>query len=781
MLFQSAEAVSIRLRGLTMEHSVHSPQNSNYLLLWVDDNQAKQVFMSDDGLLIGRDPAVVISLAASQVSWHHARVSRLAGEYFISDLNSTNGTCVNDQWLVPDLPIRLSISDVIKIGGFLLTFAEVPVIAETFPTQELAIEDTRTKDQIVVGRSQTCDVVLPYPDISWQHARLSRRLQGWLIEDLGSRNGTWVNEQRISEKVVHSGDRIRIGLNLFSMDGSQIKYSSDVGHVRLEAIGLTRTVWRNGKPQTLLRDVSLNIEPRELVAIVGSSGAGKSTLLLALNGNQPASRGQIRLNGVDYYSHLGLFQTVIGYVPQSDIVHSDLQVESALRYSAWLRLPPDTTEAEITKLVVRVLDEMGLTHRRHHLVRTLSGGERKRVNIGVELLTRPSLLFLDEPTTGLDAGLERRVIRQLRALANEGRTVIVVTHSVQTLEEYDKVAVMARGGVLAYYGPPDEAAKHFGVSDFAGIYDRLNQAATGVSWGNVPFMPASVPDNRLSIPMAYPPKVSIAKQGTALLGRYLEVIRSDTRNLVSWVVQVPAVALIITFLFHANIFDQSQSPDAKGNLPIQDAPRLLFLLAFTVICFGLCNSSREIVKERDIYRRERHVGLSIFPYILSKFIVLGLVSFCQCFVLLLIVGLKIDFGVGGPGFALMLTLLFLGALNATLLGLVVSAWASSSDQAITLIAVLLLLQVIFSGLIPLENMNFVFQGFSALCMTRWAYGGLCGVTYIPKRWTDVGLGSQVHDLFRTPIVAAIIVLILMSLGLFAALWAILVTRDERRS
>lgn len=763
-----------------MGDSVHPLKSNHHLLQWVDNDQIKRVSLANDGLVIGRDPAVAVSLVTSQVSWHHALISCVSGDYFISDLNSTNGTTINEERLVPDSPVRLSSSDVIKIGEFLLDYIAIPGVNGSLPTRELLVEGRRTADVLLVGRAQKCDVVLPYPDVSWEHARISRRARGWVIQDLGSRNGTWVNEQRITESVVYTGDRIRIGLNRFCLDGNEITYSSDVGQVHLEALGLTCTVWKNGKPQTLLRDVSLKIQARELVAIIGASGAGKSTLLLALNGYQPASRGQVWLNGVDYYSHLDLFQTVIGYVPQSDIIHTDLKVESALRYAAWLRLPPDTTEVEVTKLVVRALDEMDLTHRRHHFVRTLSGGERKRVNIGVELLTRPSLLFLDEPTTGLDAGLERRVVRQLRTLADEGRTVVVVTHSVQTLEEYDKVAVMARGGVLAYYGPPNEAVRHFGVSDFAGIYDRLNQAATGISWGNASSMLASVPNNHPSVRMAFPPNVSIAKQGTALFSRYLEVIRSDTRNLVYWVVQAPAVALVIALLFHPNIFAQSQLPNAQANLPIQDAPHLLFLLALTVVCFGLCNSSRELIKERDIYRRERHVGLRIFPYILTKIIVLGLVSLCQCFVLLLVVGLKIDFGMSSQGFELILTLLFLGALNAILLGLVVSAWASSSDQAVTLIAVLLLLQVIFSGLLPLENMNIIFQGLSAICMTRWVYGGLCGVTEIPKRWTDVGLGSQVHDLFRTPVATAITILILMSLVFFATLWAILVTRDERR-
>ncbi len=481
-------------------------------------------------------------------------------------------------------------------------------------------------------------------------------------------------------------DRVRIGLNRFHLGDQNVAVDDETGQIRLDARNLTRTVRKDGQALTLLEDVSLTIHPRELVAIVGASGAGKTTLLLALNGYQPATSGQVLLNGIDFYDAPDLFRTAIGYVPQADIVHGELTVESALRYAALLRLPQDTPAAEIERMIARTLTELELEHRRSSLIRTLSGGERKRVNIGVELLTRPSILFLDEPTTGLDAGLERRVTQQLRTLAREGRTIITVTHSVQTLEEYDKVIWMARGGRLAYCGPPREAPRFFGVADYAAVYDLLNatgSATLSIARGSKsPYLDAasspfagSGSTAGAALPRLLPsrPRQSAWRQLSALTCRYLEVIRSDTRNLAIWMAQVPLVALIVAFLFKADTFASAQTADSKGNFPVQDAPRLLFLLALSMTCFGLCNACREIVKEKAIYHRERHVALQIGPYIGSKMVVLGIVAVLQSLFLLAAVCLKIDFHLDAPRMLLLFSILAAGSFMSVLMGLWVSA------------------------------------------------------------------------------------------------------------
>jgi len=696
------------------------------------------------------------------------------------DLGSTNGTLLNGRLLTPLQPFPIGPDDILRVAGRDLSFtftADAQVGVGAAATQQISTcPSGRPEKSLLIGRAPECDIVLSDPDASWRHARLTRLASSggeWLLEDLQSTNGTFVNERAVSGACrVQSQDRIRIGLNRFRLDvghergGARmsITHQSEAGQVCLEASGLTHTVWSSGQPLTLLRNVSLCIRPRELVAIVGASGAGKTTLLMALNGYQPASVGSLLLNGTNLYAHPDLFRTAIGYVPQSDIVHADLRVESALRYAARLRLPDDTPHTEVARLVERVLNELALTHRRDHLIRTLSGGERKRVNIGVELLTRPSLLFLDEPTTGLDAGLERKVTQQLRALADEGRTIVVVTHSVQTIEEFDKVAVMTRGGHLAFFGPPRAALAFFGAQTYAEMYDVAGDPARPEGYwaeqfrrrydaqGNDGFaVAAKNPVAAHARSASVGPRTSFLRQLSVLLARYTEVIRSDTRNLVLWLAQAPAVALIIALLFDANMFAPAaaQTPDSQGRLPIADAPHLLFLMAFSLVCFGLCNAAREIVKERAVYERERHVALRAGPYLASKAIVLGLVSLCQCLLLISLVSLKISLGVDAGGWFTLLGVLFLGALNAVLLGLVVSAWAQSGDQAITLAALLLLLQVIFSGLVPLERMNTAFGAIASICALRWSYGGLCGVTDLADRWEALGLGRQVGDVFRT--------------------------------
>jgi ABC-type multidrug transport system ATPase subunit len=759
-----------------------------YIEWKTDDAQRRQLPVPDCGLIIGRDPNCPVSIGHEMVSWHHARVSLSQDQYVLTDLGSRNGTILNGSRMRPNEPIPLRTSDSFQVEGHVFTLVTSDRqnrAATESATRMISLNDLRGPGRILVGRSRDCDIVLDDPAVSWQHALITRQPHGWHVKDLDSSNGVFVNETRIKSASFSTDDRVRIGLHRFAIGEQNVTHIDDAGRVHIDVEDLSRTVWKSGQSLTLIDAVSLSIEPQELVAIAGGSGAGKTTLLLALCGYQPADRGRVLLNGVDFYTHRDLFRSAIGYVPQADIVHSDLTVESALRYAAQLRLPPDTTRREIDGLIVETMTALGLTDRRLHRIRTLSGGERKRVSIGVELLSRPSVLFLDEPTTGLDAGLERRITQQFRSLVDAGRTVIVVTHSVQTIEQYDKVIWMARGGMVAFYGAPPEALRYFEVRSYAEIYDLLNaprelqsRPAGDASAG--PRFAHRTPSGGAKAPATQRRCTGVNQLGP-LIRRYLEVIRSDTRNLVFWLAQAPAIGLIITILFNADPFAPEQTPGEKGNLPIQDAPRLMFMVALSIICFGLCNACREIVKEKAIYHRERHVSLQIWPYLLSKVLILSLVALCQNIILMMIIGMKIDLGMDAPHIGWMLLVLFLGSVNAALIGLCVSAQASSTDQAITLVALILLLQVIFSGLIPLEQMNSVFQWITSLNAMRWTYGGLCGATDIPTHFTNTGLDMQVADVFRTGAPTAAAVLAAMAAAELVAVWIVLATRDKHRN
>ena len=181
------------------------------------------------------------------------------------------------------------------------------------------------------------------------------------------------------------------------------------------------------------------------MALVGGSGAGKSTLMKTLLGIEPTTSGTVFLNGDDLRRNFDLYRTQIGYVPQDDIVHADLTVEEVLTYACQLRLPPDTN---ISTVVDHTLEQIKLEHVRHTFIRDLSGGQRKRVSIGVELLADPKLFFLDEPTSGLDPGLDKEMMKLLRELADQGRTIILVTHATANLEVCNRIAFMGRGGRL---------------------------------------------------------------------------------------------------------------------------------------------------------------------------------------------------------------------------------------------------------------------------------------------------------------------------------------------
>src|SRR5881396_2719109 len=190
-------------------------------------------------------------------------------------------------------------------------------------------------------------------------------------------------------------------------------------------------------------------------------------------GCDPHKRAPVLYNGQDYYKHLAAFSTQLGYVPQEDIIHRDLTVERALYYAAKLRLPSDFTEAQIKQRINEVLEDVEMSYRRNLLVSKLSGGQRKRVSIALELLANPSVFFLDEPTSGLDPGLDRKMMYLLRKLADKGHTIVLVTHATNNINACDYICFLAQGGRLAYFGPPNDAKTYFEKTDFAEIYSAL--------------------------------------------------------------------------------------------------------------------------------------------------------------------------------------------------------------------------------------------------------------------------------------------------------------------
>ena len=393
---------------------------------------------------------------------------------------TTNGLFYQGKKIRGDEPFRkvLSPGDVFRIGdedGTLVTLA----YQDGSGTQDEALTPIHPikldAPELTIGRHIDNTIVLPNPQVSAHHAKLLREGGAYRVLDLHSTNHVYVNAQPVTTRLLEMGDELRIGPYRLVYETTRLVQYDESLTIRLDALNLTKTIKNRA---TLLNDISLSIPPRSFVALVGASGAGKSTLMDALNGLRPADQGSIILNGQDYYRNLAAFNMQIGYVPQDDIVHREITVERALFYAAKLRLPGDFTAAQIEQRITEVLEDVELTDRRKQLVKQLSGGQRKRVSLALELLANPGIFFLDEPTSGLDPGLDRKMMLLLRRLADKGHTIVLVVYrTTNNISVCDYVCFLARGGRLAYFGPPEDARPILGSRTLLKSTARWNRQA----------------------------------------------------------------------------------------------------------------------------------------------------------------------------------------------------------------------------------------------------------------------------------------------------------------
>ncbi len=441
----------------------------------------KQTYPLDKQVItIGRDASNDIVIDDMCVSKLHAQIVREGNRLIFvhphpNRPQTANGLLYQGRKIRGDEVFRkpLSQGDIFRIvnenGSFVtLTYNDGSGTQEDEipPVRPIKLEG----NELTIGRLPDNTVVLPHPQVSAHHAKLVREGGSYRILDQHSTNHVYVNAQLVASALLKMGDEIRIGPYRFTYESTQLTQYDESNYIRIDALNLRQY---GTNRVTLLNNISLSIPPRKFVAVVGGSGAGKSTLMKALNGLRPAAEGQVLYNGQDYYRNMAAFNTQIGYVPQDDIVHRDLTVERALYYAARMRLPSDFTSEQIQQRIDEVLDDVEMTARRKLLIKSLSGGQRKRVSIALELLANPSLFFLDEPTSGLDPGLDRKMMLLLRKLADKGHTIILVTHATNNINNCDYVCFLAAGGRLAYFGPPDGAKSYFQKVDFAEIYTSL--------------------------------------------------------------------------------------------------------------------------------------------------------------------------------------------------------------------------------------------------------------------------------------------------------------------
>lgn len=583
--------------------------------------------------------------------------------------------------------------------------------------------------RITVGRLPDNDVVLDDLLVSRHHAELRRDARGWTITDLGTGNGTFVNGARVRSMPVGPHDVIGIGHALLQLQGEQLVAAVDTGDVAFEVRDISvRTA--EGKP--LLQGVNFGLPGKSLLAVVGPSGAGKSTLLRALTGSRPADAGDVRYAGRDLYAEYDELRHRIGLVPQDDVLHPQLTVLRALRYAARLRFPSDVPEIDRERRIAEVLHELGLTQQANQRIDTLSGGQRKRTSVALELLTKPTLLFLDEPTSGLDPGLDKSVMGTLRELADGGRTVVVVTHSVANLDRCDRLLVLAPGGHVAYFGPPAEALAYFGQPDFAEMFlllDRVPGEVLGRRYreslqfgryvaGATSGMPR-IADR--SAPRVAPPQQRFGTQLAVLCRRYLAVIASDRQYAVSLAVLPLLLAVLARLVPGESGLSVSAALAARDAQPLQ----LMLVLVVGGALVGLAAAIRELVKERPVYTRERAIGLSLGAYLLSKLLVLGVITGLQAVVFTLLAVLGRD----APDDALVLGAPLLEVLAAVVgvtiatmvIGLAISAFIDNADRGMPLLVLVLMLELVVSGgIFPVHDRP-VLEQLAWLVPSRWAF------------------------------------------------------------
>ncbi len=544
-----------------------------------------------------------------------------------------------------------------------------------------------------IGRDPGNDIVLPHPQVSLFHAEVRAEGSELVFFDLKSRNGSFLGRDLIDRRVLQAEDSIHVGPYLLAWSNGRFFVYDERKKAEVESLHLSHDV-RGGRIR-LLDDISLKIRPGELVGVLGPSGAGKSTLLGCLCGMKGAGEGIVRINRLDVSTNYEYLKRNIGLVPQDDIIHLQLTPQRTFEYVSQLRLPQDTTPEERESRIGKILSLLELSGRRELPIHRLSGGQRKRVSLGVELLTEPNLIFLDEPTAGLDPALESKMMVLFKELAQEGKTVVVTTHLMENVELFDKLIILVRGK-MAFFGTPGEAKEYFGIEDLRNLFTELTYHSPAEWAGRyresaayrshvAPLLEESETGRRGRMSALHTKMVRTRgtpggmfdgfRQWIVLTRRYAEITFRDRKNLSILLLQAPIIALFIV-------------------LAMKNTPTVLFMLSLSALWFGTSNSAKEIVKELAIYRRERMVNLGIFPYVLSKVVVLFSLSIVQCSLLFWIVHFL------RPVEGNLLTLfgaVLLSALVGLLCGLFISAMVDSTDKASSVVPLVLIPQVLFAG------------------------------------------------------------------------------------
>jgi ABC-type multidrug transport system ATPase subunit len=742
----------------------------------VSSGEWQRTFAPGNDVVIGRDVRADVRVAHLGVSRLHVVLRYLDGQWVAIDNQSLNGMFVGGR-RVYSVDIRNG--EAINVGnpeGPRLTFALTSPVGPppddrpTTPTKHVAEGKTEVlgfatavaravrpgdrptapSGSTTIGRAPDNEIVIPDVLASDYHAYLVPTARGVQIVDVTGANGTFVNGQQVKHAILCEGDVVTIGnLDLVMADGTLTRRSAPAAEASgLEVRGISLTVDGN---RTLLDHISFSAKPASLTAVIGPSGSGKSTLSKVVVGGTRPNSGTVSFEGHDVHAEYASTRSRIGMVPQDDVVHRLLTSSEALSYAAELRMPPGTTKRDRQQVIAQVLEELELTPHAQTRVDKLSGGQRKRVSVALELLTGPSLLVLDEPTTGLDPALDRQVMTMLRGLADAGRVVVVVTHSLDYLDVCDQVLLLGPGGKQAFFGPPTELGPAMGSTDWADIFTDLEADPDAAQQRFLEQRDGGGGDDEVTtapeqpVEFGRPARTGLWRQVSTLARRQVRLVVADRRYFL-YLALLPFIVGLLPLAVAGDVGFNKPPPDSIAPF---EPKQLVVLLNLGAIFMGTALTIRELVGERTILRREQAAGLSTSAYVLAKIGVFGAAAVAQSALLVLVVTAP-KLGKSAPSTAAALGSpileLFIGVaatcVASAVLGLAVSAVAHNNNQVLPLMAVTLTAQLVLAGgFIPVTGTTLL-DPISWFTPARWGLAATASTADLSN--TVVGVPKDAH-------------------------------------
>lgn len=708
-----------------------------------------------DRIYFGRNEAqndIVIPIGT--VSGSHGKIKIQNGDIYVADLESSNGTYFFDgtQYvrMKPNKYYKKTRSDwIFRIDSQKKNSDHSAVVIFTNSETQGSWQCMPLDEGLsTIGRASDNTIVMKPPNFSRHHAGIYRRENHYMLVDYNSMNGVYVNGVRIrGQQEIHEKDMIQIAGSLFLLNNGKLMYQTTISGVSLTLENICKTVGHGSSRKRILNNVSCEIGNNEFVAIIGGSGAGKTTVMNAMSGFDSDISGRVYCNGIDLRRNFNTLKNMIGFVPQQDIIYENLTLQRMLYYTAKMKMPSDTSKAEIRVRIHKVLEMVDLVQHAKTYIRKLSGGQKKRASIAVEMLADPGLFFLDEPTSGLDPDTEQSLMHTLAKLSkSEGKTIIMVTHTIQSIDLCDKVIFMGPGGKICYCGPPSEITNYFGKKSLVEVYNEL--AGNVDNWNGYflqnyymekqkmqPSAEASTQNSAAGMEKKGK-QVSSFKQCLVLIARYFELIWNDKQRLLLLFIQPIAIAFLLAVVAVDDTF-----------ITYEDTRSIMFALSCSGIWIGLFNTIQEVCKERPILKREYMGNLRLWGYIVSKYVVQGVICFLQA-TLLVAIFLRLmkhsaEAGLyfAKPGMEIWITMILTIFASASM-GLIVSSLMKNGDRAMAVAPFVLIIQLLFSGvLFTLDGMA---EHVSKITVSRWAMECLGNITNLNKLTSRLSPGG-VHE------------------------------------